>query len=99
MEPDQLIAGTTVCPSCGASLRPDAPWCTLCYAHPRAAVPDLEHPAGSNELGAGEQAPPATSWPCRLPLALASVLLTGPAPHPHGAVLPGTPVASVPAAR
>lgn len=23
---------TTACPSCGASLRPDAPWCTLCYA-------------------------------------------------------------------
>jgi len=23
----------TACPACGAALRPDAPWCTLCFAH------------------------------------------------------------------
>ena len=30
---------TTACPSCGAALRPDAPWCTLCYADLRPAPP------------------------------------------------------------
>ena len=38
MEPDLLAARTTPCPSCGASLRPDAPWCTLCYADLRPAA-------------------------------------------------------------
>lgn len=26
------MAVQTRCPKCGAALRPDAPWCTLCYA-------------------------------------------------------------------
>ena len=33
MGPDLTeLPRATACPSCGASLRPDAPWCTLCYA-------------------------------------------------------------------
>jgi ribosomal protein L40E len=30
---------TTACPSCGAALRPDAPWCSLCYHDLRPAAP------------------------------------------------------------
>lgn len=32
------------CPQCGAALRPDAPWCTLCYAdlRPKAREPEPE---------------------------------------------------------
>lgn len=33
-----MATRTTACPSCGAALRPGAPWCTLCYA-------DLRPPA------------------------------------------------------
>jgi ribosomal protein L40E len=29
---------TTACPSCGAALRPGAPWCTLCYTDLRPKV-------------------------------------------------------------
>ena len=37
---------TTVCPSCGAALRPDAPWCTLCYADLRPKPRPAPEPAG-----------------------------------------------------
>lgn len=40
MGPDLTqLPRTDACPSCGASLRADAPWCTLCYAdlRPKAA--------------------------------------------------------------
>ena len=41
MGPDLTqLPRTAACPSCGASLRADAPWCTLCYAdlRPKAAL-------------------------------------------------------------
>ncbi len=51
----------TACPGCGAALRPDAPWCTLCFAdlcptpEPAAArAPAPDAPL----LGDGP------SWPC-----------------------------------
>ena len=37
VEPVPNAARTAGCPSCGAMLRPDAPWCTLCYADLRPA--------------------------------------------------------------
>ena len=44
MGPDLTdVPRTTACPSCGAALRPDAPWCTLCYTDVRpksAPIPD-----------------------------------------------------------
>lgn len=65
------------CPSCGATLRPDAPWCTLCYADLRSAATPVEAPLPSppdeavigpqEELAAAEAPPlPLTdpSWPC-----------------------------------
>ena len=37
-DPTLLAAGAHArCPACGASLRPGAPWCTLCYTDRRAA--------------------------------------------------------------
>lgn len=57
------------CPACGAALRQDAPWCTLCYADLRPApAPDLEPPRTppvrprplADPLG-GVAEP---SWPC-----------------------------------
>lgn len=41
MGPDLTqLPRTAACPSCGASLRADAPWCTLCYVdlRPKAAL-------------------------------------------------------------
>lgn len=69
MEPDQLTARSAACSSCGAALRGDAPWCTLCYADLRpqglaelsVSVPHLPRTTG---LGTGEQGPLARSWPC-----------------------------------
>ena len=35
----------TRCPACAATLRPDAPWCTLCYADLRPALAPAPAPA------------------------------------------------------
>jgi hypothetical protein len=36
---------STACPSCGAALRPAAPWCTLCYADLRPKPVPVDPPA------------------------------------------------------
>jgi ribosomal protein L40E len=38
---------TTSCPSCGAALRADAPWCTLCYTNLRPKPAPEPAPAGA----------------------------------------------------
>jgi ribosomal protein L40E len=37
-----LVTAPNACPACGAALRPDAPWCTLCYADLRPKPPEPE---------------------------------------------------------
>lgn len=66
MEPDP-----SRCPSCAAAVRPDAPWCTQCYAAlavpARETVPAIPAPrraeAPPRHAKAPVPAPPAT-WPC-----------------------------------
>ena len=74
------VTSASVCPSCGAAVRPDSPWCTLCYADLRAApepepVPEPESPpmiaspAPTSEPPAAAEAAPAApaaepTWPC-----------------------------------
>ncbi|MGB8652723.1 MAG: hypothetical protein WCD35_18900 [Mycobacteriales bacterium] len=53
---------TAACPACGASLRPDAPWCTLCYAdlrpkpapEPHPPVPGTPPPTAAYGVPAGD---------------------------------------------
>ena len=46
MAPDQgELPRHATCPACGAALRPDSPWCTLCYADLRPPVQAPEQPA------------------------------------------------------
>jgi hypothetical protein len=52
---------TTACPSCGAALRPDAPWCTLCYTDLRpkpapepAATPTTAPPTAAYGIAASD---------------------------------------------
>lgn len=64
MAPDLAVRP---CPRCGASARPDAPWCTQCYL-------DLRAPASGAAAPRAYAAPPAAaaprgsagpaSWPC-----------------------------------
>jgi hypothetical protein len=69
------VTAPTACPSCGASLRPDAPWCTLCYAdlRPKPAPESAPEPAREPEPVAAVEAPKAPprpvpgdepTWPC-----------------------------------
>ncbi|MGH3745700.1 MAG: double zinc ribbon domain-containing protein [Mycobacteriales bacterium] len=63
------------CAECGATLAPDAPWCTLCFAPVRvpepaatASTPEPARPAGPHPLyphitpASFDQ--PAVTWPC-----------------------------------
>ena len=61
------------CPACGAALRPDAPWCTLCFAdlRPAPASPAARAAVavGTDDARAGTRpvAPvlgDGPSWPC-----------------------------------
>jgi len=71
------VTSPSVCPSCGAAVRPDSPWCTLCYADLRAApepepepvaqpiaeaAPVLPAPAPPLVPAAAPTATP--TWPC-----------------------------------
>lgn len=78
---------TTACPSCGAGLRPDAPWCTLCYTDLRpkpAPEPVAPAPTAAYRAPVGdpltqplhEFLPPATS------LALPALVEVSPSPEP-----------------
>lgn len=44
MGPDLSAAVRTRCPACAAAVRPDAPWCTQCYADLRAPEPPAPEP-------------------------------------------------------
>ncbi len=53
----------TACPACGASLRPGAPWCTLCFADRRAAASPaapLPGPSAAPAAVVGD----GPGWPC-----------------------------------
>lgn len=41
-----------VCPECGATVRPDAPWCTLCYHDLRRRAVDVAQPEPVAAAGA-----------------------------------------------
>ena len=72
MGPD--LVPLTACPACGATLRPGAPWCTLCYADLRpvpAAPPTptptltaLPMPAPAPPPPQVDDMDPGPTWPC-----------------------------------
>ena len=78
----------TGCPSCGAALRPGAPWCTLCYADLRPARPE---PPATVLLPAAPVAPAST--------ASYGVAASDPLTQPLTAFLPAqaAPVVELPA--
>jgi hypothetical protein len=67
------VTSPAACPSCGAAVRPDSPWCTLCYADLRPKAPEPE-PAPAPEpapIAAPTVAKPPRglpgdepTWPC-----------------------------------
>ena len=50
------------CRSCGAAGRPDAPWCTQCYAPAGQAAPAGKTPAPAVPEPAGDDS--TAHWPC-----------------------------------
>ena len=68
------------CPSCSATLRPGAPWCTLCYTdlRPKAEVEVEVRPGAVEPLPVAVPVRAAYGLPAPDPL-------TGPVPHPGGA--------------
>lgn len=60
------------CPSCAATLRAGAPWCTLCYTdlrpapepEPAAAPAYAPSPPVPTDPGADSGAEPLATWPC-----------------------------------
>ena len=65
------------CPSCSATLRPGAPWCTLCYTdlRPKAELEVLVRPEAVEPLPVAVPVLAAYGLPAPDPL-------TGPVPHP-----------------
>lgn len=59
----------TRCPKCGAHVRSDAPWCTLCYADLRPAPAPVPAAVASMPASAEQPAPVAVD-PLTAPLAL-----------------------------
>ena len=61
------VTTPSACPACGAALRPDAPWCTLCYADlrpkPPEPEPDPEPPPEPEALVPAQPAPDPLSAP------------------------------------
>lgn len=63
------VTAPSACPACGAALRPDAPWCTLCYAdlRPKPEPEPLPEPPPAQHPGIPTQPPhegPGPTWPC-----------------------------------
>ena len=54
---------TSRCPSCTATLRAGAPWCTLCYADLRTPGPGLPAAAGPPP-GPTADSTTGPAWPC-----------------------------------
>ena len=79
------VTAPTACPACGAAVRPDSPWCTLCYADLRpkpepSPLPEPEpEPASPAPVTAAPQ-PPAVPPPDPLSDPLAPPLVPTPAP-------------------
>ena len=71
------MTAPAACPKCGASVRPDAPWCTLCYAdlRPKPPEPVAEPPAAP-------VAPPVPVAPVDPLTGRLTDPLTGPLPGP-----------------
>ena len=73
---DDLLESATRCPHCRASVRPGAPWCTLCHADLRPPPPPVQDPVRdpvpvldpltAPAAALGLPAPAATdpTWPC-----------------------------------
>jgi len=72
---------TTTCPSCGAGLRPDAQWCSLCYHDLRPAAPPVVVPQPSPEHG-GEDPLTAPLLDLLLPAAPAAAPVAPPVAVP-----------------
>ena len=79
---------TTTCPSCGAGVRPDAPWCSLCYHDLRPAPPTVVAPEPTPAYGGHD---PLTAP--LLDVLLPAAPVTAPAPE---APAPAVPVAEAP---
>lgn len=64
---DDLLETATRCPHCRASVRPGAPWCTLCHADLRPApapVPEQPVRAVLPEVPEPEAKAGDPTWPC-----------------------------------
>lgn len=72
------------CPRCGAHVRADAPWCTLCYADLRPAPKPVAMAAASPASAAAEELAALAYDPLTAPLALVEA-------GGHGQVSGGTP--------
>jgi hypothetical protein len=81
------------CPSCGATVRPVDPWCTLCWADLR-PKPEPVAPQPAAPISAFPAVVPAATVPGAPPQAVATV---DPLTAPLGALL-GQPLAADPAA-
>ncbi|MCU1692055.1 MAG: hypothetical protein JWM64_1146 [Frankiales bacterium] len=95
MGPDLDSPGTaerTRCPGCSAAVRPDAPWCTQCYADLRAPAPALLPVQTPAPAVLSVQAPAPASSPAA-PVALRA---PAPAPSPAAPVSPAAPGACWP---
>lgn len=57
------VTGPSACPACGASVRPDAPWCTLCYADLRPAPAPVAPPAPPEPVPVAAPEPDALAGP------------------------------------
>jgi hypothetical protein len=61
------MTAPAACPACGAAVRPESPWCTLCYADLRPKPEPEPEPAPVDPVPAPEPAPvhpvPAASQP------------------------------------
>lgn len=72
---------TTACPSCGASVRPDAPWCMLCHTDLRPKAPEPAAQVAIAPAPTAAYGPPAPD-PLTQPLHEVLGEAPGPAPAP-----------------
>jgi hypothetical protein len=67
---DDLLETATRCPHCRASVRPGAPWCTLCHADLRPAPEPAQEPAPETVAPVTPAVPRQqeptgdATWPC-----------------------------------
>ncbi len=100
MGPDLTsLPRTTACPACGAALRPEATWCSLCFYDFRAATAPPARPApGAAPDGQspsyGTVADPLTAP--LLDLLMPAPVVDAPAPAPEPAPAPSVAPAATP---